>query len=248
MLTLCLSLLLLITNNSNNSQITDKKEKVMKFELIQLPYAANALEPVISKETIEFHHGKHLQTYVNNLNNLIQGTKFENATLEQIVAESDGAIFNNAGQTLNHNLYFTQFSPYGGGRPTGALAKAIDATWGSFENFQKEFVAAGTGLFGSGWVWLAKDKDGKLSITKEANGSNPVAHGLKPILGFDVWEHAYYLDVVGVGVGGDDVVQFSVDVGGDGGHDVFPGAVGAAVDQHFGLAAVNEGGVALAHV
>ena len=141
MLTLCLSLLLLITNNSNNSQITDKKEKVMKFELIQLPYAANALEPVISKETIEFHHGKHLQTYVNNLNNLIQGTKFENATLEQIVAESDGAIFNNAGQTLNHNLYFTQFSPYGGGRPTGALAKAIDATWGSFENFQKEFVA-----------------------------------------------------------------------------------------------------------
>jgi len=182
MLTLCLSLLLLITNNSNNSQITDKKEKVMKFELIQLPYAANALEPVISKETIEFHHGKHLQTYVNNLNNLIQGTKFENATLEQIVAESDGAIFNNAGQTLNHNLYFTQFSPYGGGRPTGALAKAIDATWGSFENFQKEFVAAGTGLFGSGWVWLAKDKDGKLSITKEANGSNPVAHGLKPIL------------------------------------------------------------------
>lgn len=120
MLTLCLSLLLLITNNSNNSQITDKKEKVMKFELIQLPYAANALEPVISKETIEFHHGKHLQTYVNNLNNLIQGTKFENATLEQIVAESDGAIFNNAGQTLNHNLYFTQFSPYGGGRPTGA--------------------------------------------------------------------------------------------------------------------------------
>ena len=166
----------------------------MKFELIQLPYAANALEPVISKETIEFHHGKHLQTYVNNLNNLIQGTKFENATLEQIVAESDGAIFNNAGQTLNHNLYFTQFSPYGGGRPTGALAKAIDATWGSFENFQKEFVAAGTGLFGSGWVWLAKDKDGKLSITKEANGSNPVAHGLKPILGFDVWEHAYYID------------------------------------------------------
>ena len=109
----------------------------MKFELIQLPYAADALEPVISKETIEFHHGKHLQTYVNNLNNLIQGTKFENATIEQIVAESDGAIFNNAGQTLNHNLYFTQFSPYGGGRPTGALAKAIDTTWGSFENFQK---------------------------------------------------------------------------------------------------------------
>ena len=194
MLTLCLSLLLLITNNSNYSQTTNKKEEIMKFELIQLPYAANALEPVISKETIEFHHGKHLQAYVNNLNNLIPGTKFENAPLEQIVAESDGAIFNNAGQILNHNLYFTQFSPKGGGKPSGKLAEAIDKTWGSFENFQKEFNTAGAGLFGSGWVWLAKDKDGKLSITKEANGSNPVAKGLTPILGFDVWEHAYYLD------------------------------------------------------
>ena len=194
MLTLCLSLLLLVTNNSNHSQTTIKKEEIMKFELIQLPYAANALEPVISKATIEFHHGKHLQAYVNNLNNLIPGTKFENAPLEQIVAESDGAIFNNAGQILNHNLYFTQFSPKGGGKPSGKLAEAIDKTWGSFENFQKEFNTAGAGLFGSGWVWLAKDKDGKLSITKEANGSNPVAKGLTPILGFDVWEHAYYLD------------------------------------------------------
>lgn len=166
----------------------------MKFELIKLPYAADALEPVISKATIEFHHGKHLQAYVNNLNNLIPGTKFENAPLEQIVAESDGAIFNNAGQILNHNLYFTQFSPNGGGEPKGKLADAIKATWGSFEDFKKEFNAAGAGLFGSGWVWLAKDKDGKLSITKEANGSNPVAKGLTPILGFDVWEHAYYLD------------------------------------------------------
>ena len=150
MLTLCLSLLLLITNNSNYSQTTNKKEEIMKFELIQLPYAANALEPVISKETIEFHHGKHLQAYVNNLNNLIPGTKFENAPLEQIVAESDGAIFNNAGQILNHNLYFTQFSPKGGGKPSGKLAEAIDKTWGSFENFQKEFNTAGAGLFGSG--------------------------------------------------------------------------------------------------
>ena len=166
----------------------------MKFELIKLPYAADALEPVISKATIEFHHGKHLQAYVNNLNNLIPGTKFENAPLEQIVAESDGAIFNNAGQILNHNLYFTQFSPNGGGEPKGKLADAIKATWGSFEDFKKEFNAAGAGLFGSGWVWLAKDKDGELSITKEANGSNPVAKGLTPILGFDVWEHAYYLD------------------------------------------------------
>ena len=171
MLTLCLSLLLLVTNNSNSSQITDKKEEIMKFELIKLPYAADALEPVISQATIEFHHGKHLQAYVNNLNNLIPGTKFENAPLEKIVAESDGAIFNK-----------------------GKLADAIKATWGSFEDFKKEFNAAGAGLFGSGWVWLAKDKDGKLSITKEANGSNPVAKGLTPILGFDVWEHAYYLD------------------------------------------------------
>ena len=128
MLTLCLSLLLLVTNNSNHSQTTNKKEEIMKFELIQLPYAANALEPVISKATIEFHHGKHLQAYVNNLNNLIPGTKFENAPLEQIVAESDGAIFNNAGQILNHNLYFTQFSPKGGGKPSGKLAEAIDKT------------------------------------------------------------------------------------------------------------------------
>ena len=195
MLTLCLSLLLLVTNNSNSSsQITDKKEEIMKFELIKLPYAADALEPVISQATIEFHHGKHLQAYVNNLNNLIPGTKDENAPLEKIVAESDGAIFNNAGQILNHNLYFTQFSPKGGGEPKGKLADAIKATWGSFEDFKKEFNAAGAGLFGSGWVWLAKDKDGKLSITKEANGSNPVAKGLTPILGFDVWEHAYYLD------------------------------------------------------
>lgn len=190
MFTLCLSLLLLITNN----QITDKKSEVMKFELIQLPYASNALEPVISKATIDFHYGKHLQTYVNNLNNLVPGTKFENVSLETIVSESDGAIFNNAGQVLNHNLYFTQFSPKGGGQPTGKLAEAINATWGSFENFQKEFVTSGTGLFGAGWAWLAKDKDGKLSITKEANGSNPVTKGLTPLLGFDVWEHAYYLD------------------------------------------------------
>ena len=195
MLTLCLSLLLLITNNSNNSQITDKKEKVMKFELIQLPYAANALEPVISKETIEFHHGKHLQTYVNNLNNLIQGTKFENATLEQIVAESDGAIFNNAGQVLNHTLYFLQFTPQPNKHePSGKLAEAIKRDFGSFENFKKEFNAAAVGLFGSGWAWLSVDKDGKLKITKEGNGSNPVRAGLKPLLGFDVWEHSYYLD------------------------------------------------------
>jgi len=178
--------------NFNNQII--KSQNIMKFELIQLPYAENALEPAISKQTIEFHHGKHLQTYVNNLNNLIQGTKFENADLETIVRESDGAIFNNAGQILNHNLYFTQFSAKGGGKPAGQLAEAIDAAWGSFENFQKEFEAAGVGLFGSGWVWLAADKDGNLSILKEPNAGNPLTKGLKPLLTFDVWEHAYYLD------------------------------------------------------
>jgi Fe-Mn family superoxide dismutase len=190
MITLFLSLILFVTNN----QTTNKNENVMKFELVKLPYSTDALEPVISKQTIEFHHGKHLQTYVNNLNNLIQGTKFENAGLETIVKESDGATFNNAGQILNHNLYFTQFSPNGGGKPSGKLAAAIDAAYGSFDNFQKEFETAGAGLFGSGWVWLAKDKDGKLSITKEANAGNPLAKGLTPLLGFDVWEHAYYLD------------------------------------------------------
>jgi len=166
----------------------------MKIELIQLPYATNALEPVISRQTIEIHHGRHLLAYVNNLNNLIQGTKFENADLESIVKVSDGAIFNNAGQILNHNLYFMQFSPKGGGKPSGRLAQAIDAAWGSFENFQKELETAGTGLFGSGWVWLAADKDGKLTIIRESNAGNPVTKGLKPLLTFDVWEHAYYLD------------------------------------------------------
>lgn len=166
----------------------------MKIELVKLPYAPDGLEPVIGKQTIDFHHGKHLQTYVNNLNSLLQGTKFENAALETIVKESDGAIFNNSGQILNHNLYFTQFSPTGGGKPSGKLAEAIDATFGSFENFQKEFETAGVSLFGSGWVWLASDKDGKLSVTKESNAGNPVTKGLKPLLTFDVWEHAYYLD------------------------------------------------------
>lgn len=191
MIALCLGLLLLVSD----IQTTDnKKEEVMKFELIELPYRTDALAPVISQETIEYHHGKHLQTYVNNLNNLIKGTKFENDDLETIVKESDGAIFNNAGQVLNHNLYFMSFSPRGGGRPTGELAKAIDREWGSFDEFKKEFTNAGATLFGSGWAWLAKDKNGKLFIVKEPNGSNPVVKGLTPILGFDVWEHAYYLD------------------------------------------------------
>lgn len=166
----------------------------MKFELPKLPYANNALEPVISEETINFHYGKHHQAYVNNLNNLIQGTKFENADLVTIIKESDGPIFNNAAQVWNHTFYFNSFKPNGGGAPKGKLAEAINATWGSFDNFKKEFNTASTGLFGSGWAWLVKDKDGKLSIIKESNAGNPLTKGLTPILTFDVWEHAYYLD------------------------------------------------------
>ena len=166
----------------------------MKFELPLLPYAQNALEPVISEKTIQFHYGKHHQAYVNNLNNLIVGTKYENMSLEEIIANSDGAIFNNAAQVWNHTFYFTSFSPSGGGELTGKLADAIDAAWGSFENFRKEFNAAATGQFGSGWAWLVKDDTGKLSIVKTSNAENPITNGLTPILTFDVWEHAYYLD------------------------------------------------------
>lgn len=165
----------------------------MKFELIQLPYAPDALAPAISAETLSFHHGKHLAGYVNTLNSLIEGTEFADASLEEIVCKSEGVLFNNAGQTLNHNLYFTQFAPNAGGAPTGKLLAAIEAKWGSFEAFQQEFLTACTTLFGSGWAWLAAKADGELVITKEPNGSNPVVHGLRPLMGIDVWEHAYYL-------------------------------------------------------
>lgn len=165
------------------------------FELITLPYAPEALAPAISAETIAFHHGKHLQTYVNNLNAAIAGTAFEGKTLEQIVCESEGGIFNNAGQILNHNMYFLQFrAPRENNVPTGKIAELIDAQFGSFEAFRKEFAAKGAGLFGSGWVWLSADAEGKLVITQEGNAGNPVTKGLKPLLTFDVWEHAYYID------------------------------------------------------
>ncbi|MBR2154063.1 MAG: superoxide dismutase [Bacteroidaceae bacterium] len=166
-----------------------------KMQLMALPYAPEALEPVISRETIGFHHGKHLAGYVNNLNGLLQGSGFEVATLEEIVCKATGGILNNAGQILNHNLYFSQFS----GKPkktapTGALALAIEREFGSFDAFKEEFQKKGATLFGSGWVWLSADKDGKLVITQEPNAANPVQRGLKPLLTFDVWEHAYYLD------------------------------------------------------
>ena len=165
------------------------------FELMPLPYSADALEPVISAMTIEFHHGKHLATYVKNLNALLPGTKYENLPLEEIVKEADGGLLNNAGQILNHNLYFSQFSaPKQDNAPIGRLAEAIDRQFGSFDSFKEDFQKQGTTLFGSGWVWLSTDKEGNLRITQEANALNPVRHGLSPLLTFDVWEHAYYLD------------------------------------------------------
>jgi Fe-Mn family superoxide dismutase len=167
------------------------------FTLINLPYAVAALEPVISARTLEFHHGKHLQGYVDNLNKLIVGTEFENMSLEEIVAKAPaGPIFNNAGQILNHNLYFTQFAPADAVMPgsTGHLKAQIETQWGTLATFQKDFETKGATLFGSGWVWLQADANGQLSIAQYAGADNPVAHGLKPILTFDVWEHAYYLD------------------------------------------------------
>lgn len=159
-----------------------------------LPYSNEALEPVISRETIDFHYGKHEKTYIDNLNKLIKDTDFEDMELEDVIRESDGALFNNASQAWNHIFYFFSFSPDGGGKPSGKLAKAIDETFGSFDNFKKAMVDAGTGLFGSGWVWLSCDNDGKLFITQGANAANPLTDGLTPLLTLDVWEHAYYLD------------------------------------------------------
>lgn len=165
------------------------------FELLLLPYADNALEPVISANTISFHHGKHLQGYVDNLNKLIQGTTYENMPLEEIVKSSTGGIFNNAGQILNHNLYFEQFQALQSNNlPIGKLAEQINSQWGSFDAFKEDFTNKGATLFGSGWVWLSKQEDGTLIITQETGANNPITQGLKPILTFDVWEHAYYLD------------------------------------------------------
>ena len=166
------------------------------FTLIDLPYSPNALAPVISAETIAFHHGKHLQAYVDNLNKLIAGTEYESMPLEEIVCKAEGAMFNNAGQILNHNLYFTQFQPSEAAKhePTGALKAQIEAQWGTLDAFKQDFVAKGVSLFGSGWVWLSVARDGSLVITQEPGASNPITKGLKPLLTFDVWEHAYYLD------------------------------------------------------
>ena len=166
-----------------------------KFELMTLPYAQDALEPVISKETIAFHHGKHLTGYVNNLNALLEGSHLAELPLEEIVLKAEGGMLNNAGQILNHEMYFEQFTGKPGKpAPAGRLAEAIERDFGSFEAFKEEFQKKGATLFGSGWVWLSADKDGKLVITQEPNAANPMQKGLKPLLTFDVWEHAYYLD------------------------------------------------------
>ena len=164
------------------------------FELITLPYGSKDLEPVISAQTLSFHHGKHLQGYVDNLNKLLPGSGMEADSLELIVCKASGGMFNNAGQILNHNLYFTQFCKGGRALKDGFLKSQIVKQWGSVEAFQAEFVAKGVGLFGSGWVWLSAKKDGSLVITQEPGAENPITEGLKPLLTFDVWEHAYYLD------------------------------------------------------
>lgn len=166
----------------------------MKYSQPQLPYAADALEPAICRRTVDFHYGKHEKAYIDNLNNLIEGTEFADLPLEEIIHDAKGPLFNNASQAWNHIFYFFSFSPDGGGEPEGELREAIDRDFGSFENFKKEFVDAGVKLFGSGWVWLSRDNDGKLFITQEGNAGNPITKGLTPILTFDVWEHAYYLD------------------------------------------------------
>jgi Fe-Mn family superoxide dismutase len=166
----------------------------MKFSLPELPYAHNALEPIISEKTISFHYGKHHLTYVNNLNGLVEGTEFADADLDTIVKKSEGPIFNNAAQIWNHNFYFLSLTPIKGSQPGEKLATAINAGWGSLENFKTEFNKAAVSVFGSGWAWLVKDGEGKLSIVKESNAGNPLTRGLTPLLTFDVWEHAYYID------------------------------------------------------
>ena len=168
----------------------------MKIEMPKLAYATTALEPVISEQTINFHYGKHLQNYVNTLGSLVKDTEWDGKSMEEIVKGApEGPIVNNAGQGLNHALYFEQFrAPRHNNLPEGRILNAINDAFGNFDNFKAQFTQAATTLFGSGWAWLSQQADGKLVITKETNGSNPLRHGLTPLYGLDVWEHAYYLD------------------------------------------------------
>ena len=166
----------------------------MEFVIPRLPYDADALIPVISRETIDYHYGKHLQTYIDNLNKLIANSPFENQTLETIIRTAEGPTYNNAAQTYNHVFYFDTLSPNGGGEPQGRLRAAIIDKWGSFDAFKKDFSDSSTAIFGSGWVWLQCDSTGKLSISKASNAGCPIADSMIPLLTFDVWEHAYYID------------------------------------------------------
>ncbi|PPC91923.1 MAG: superoxide dismutase [Fe] [Methylobacter sp.] len=166
----------------------------MAFELPALPYAKNALAPHISEETLEYHYGKHHQTYVTNLNNLVPGTEFEGLSLEEIVMKSSGGIFNNAAQVWNHTFYWNSLSPNGGGQPTGAFADALYAKFGSFAAFREEFTKTAITTFGSGWAWLVKDADGSLALVSSSNAATPLTSGQTPLLTCDVWEHAYYID------------------------------------------------------
>lgn len=166
----------------------------MKFTKPKLPYSPDALAPVISEETINFHWGKHEQNYIDTLNTLIEGTEFQDMSMEEIIVKSDGKIFNNASQAWNHIFYFLQFTPGGQKEPSGELLQQIENQFGSFEAFKEKFVEAGVGIFGSGWVWLSADDHGSLVITSARNAENPLTSKLRPLLVFDVWEHAYYLD------------------------------------------------------
>lgn len=166
----------------------------MEHKLPSLPFSDDALEPIISKETLDYHHGKHHQAYVTNLNKLIVGTEFEDMSLEDIILKSSGGIFNNAAQVFNHTFYWNCLSPKGGGEPAGALASAIEEAFGSFSAFKEKFSATAVGTFGSGWAWLVKDKDGKLQIVSTSNAATPLTEGKTPLLTCDVWEHAYYID------------------------------------------------------
>ena len=166
----------------------------MEHTLPALPYARTALAPHISEETLDFHYGKHHQTYVTNLNNLIKSTEFENLTLEEIIKKSSAGIYNNSAQVWNHTFFWNSMKPNGGGAPTGALADAINAKWGSFDEFKKAFQASAVGNFGSGWTWLVKKADGTVDIVNMGAAGTPLTTGDKALLTIDVWEHAYYID------------------------------------------------------
>ncbi|WP_249717837.1 superoxide dismutase [Fe] [Proteus faecis] len=166
----------------------------MSFELPKLPYALDALEPHISKETLEYHYGKHHQTYVTNLNNLVKGTDLESKSLEEIIKSTDGGVFNNAAQVWNHTFYWNCLAPNAGGAPTGKIAEAINKAFGSFEEFKKQFNDAAAKNFGSGWTWLVKKADGSVAIVNTSNAATPISGTDKPLLTVDVWEHAYYID------------------------------------------------------